>query len=165
LADVARCFDRPIDIGKRGLRIAEQPKCQGSIAQTRHARVHAEPCGQRAMGSRVVKGDRPVEMHSAGRNLAAKQRGNSRDSVRGHSLGDSVLLLREREKLFGELACPVAVERREKSQPDPVQGGKRQERIVGSLAERLYLLNQQPCLVGGRPGFRRGEPLDVFGEG
>ena len=117
------------------------------------------------MGSRVVKGDRPVEMRSAGRNLAADQRGNTHDPVRDQARGDRVLLFRKREKLLGDVECPVAVERHVKPRPDPVQGGKRQKRIVGGLAERLSLLDEKPCLLGGRPGFRRGPPPDVTERG
>jgi hypothetical protein len=117
------------------------------------------------MDGRVVKGDRPVEVRTACRNLAADQRRTTHDSVRDQARSDGVLLFGEREKLLGEPACHVAIERQVKRPPDPEQGSKREKRIVGGLAERLRLLDQQPCLLGRRLAFRRGVPLDVTERG
>src|SRR5580704_19412920 len=72
-----------------------------------------------------------------------------------HERGDSPLLLRQCQEPRRKLAHHVAVERHMARDPKAVEDREQQQRVFGDLSKRLYLIDQQTCLLRGRLGFRR----------
>ena len=71
------------------------------------------------------------------------------------------MLLGEHQELRCKLTRDVTIEPNNVRGPEGVENRKQQQRIFGSLSQRLRSLNAQARLLDGRLGFRRRIPFDV----
>ena len=78
-----------------------------------------------------------------------------------HARDRGALVLGKGVKLLRKLARHVALERHAVADPEAVEDGEQQQRIVGGLSERLRLLDQETRLLERRLGLRRRMALGV----
>ena len=138
-------FERRVDVGERGLRIAERRVCRGPAPE----RVDAERLVALAQIDRLRCGvervARPVHLR-----VGERQHALAPGRIRVHSMGEHLLELAGRARVL--------------TLPDQRQGEIRPKQILNSLRARLLGNRQRTFVVAARL-FRVADPLVHRGDG
>jgi hypothetical protein len=113
------------------------------------------------MLGRIVKRDRLIEVRAAFREVSRTRQGNTRDAMAYQERSRGSLFLGACQELRCKLTHSVAIECHIVRDPNAVESGEHQQRVLGRLSERFSLFYQQTCSLRSRRGFRCGIAFDM----
>jgi hypothetical protein len=161
VSDFAGIFERAFDVHGSGLGIAEHPQRQRPPAKRGHSDIVAKSSRQRAMLGGIVQRNHAIKMAAPARDVAHEHQGYAHEHVSDHARDRGALVLGKGVKLLRKLARDIALERHAVADPEAVENGKQQQRIVGGLSERFRSLDQDTRLLERCFGLGRCMPLGV----
>ena len=109
----------------------------------------------------IVQRNDAIKVGAPVRNVTHEHQGYAHEHVPDHARDRGALVLGKDVKLLRKLARHVALERHAVADPEAVEDGEQQQRIVGGLPERLRLLDQETRLLERCFGLGRCMALGV----
>src|SRR5262249_2573390 len=161
LANRTRITERTAPGRQRSLWIAKKPQRPREIGQSMYPGVLTKSRRQRAVLGRIVKRNRLFKVRASFRYVTRVQQRHAHYAMCNQQRSCSSLLLGQHQELRCKLTHDITFERNDIRGPEGVEDRKQQQRIFGSLSQRLRSLNEQARLLDGRLGFRRSIPFDV----